>query len=131
MIKQLNSNAFEPQILCEVCSEAVTNPICPSCLIQEIEAWTTLYPNLRRELIPRISKYIHRLDLRIIDEATQCIKCNDKKAIICPYCFTNKVLSELRNMKSNVLILKEFLEFFNFDFDHTGYSKEAEKLGII
>lgn len=130
MIKQINSHAFEPQILCEVCSEAISNPLCPSCLIQELEAWTTLYPDLRNMIIPKISEYIQEIDSQVFSDATPCIKCNNK-AMICPYCFTNKVLEELKNIKANRIILKEFLEFFNFDFDHTGYSKEAEKLGII
>lgn len=28
-------------------------------------------------------------------------------------------------------ILKEFLQFFNYDFEHTGYTKDAEELGVI
>ena len=122
--------AFERDYLCEICGQAVTNPLCPVCLTTEIEAWLTLYPNLRSELIPRLYKYLERTKHRIND-STQCIKCQNKRASICPYCFTEHVLHELKKIKANRIILKEFLQFFNFDFEHTGYSKEAEKLGII
>lgn len=125
-----NFSAFEPQFLCDICSVAVTNPLCPSCLATEIEAWLTLYPNLRRELLPKLRNYLNMVEDRIQD-STQCIKCGNKTASICPYCFTDIVLKELKKLQANSIILKEFFEFFNFDFDHTGYSKEAEKLGVI
>ena len=38
---------------------------------------------------------------------------------------------DYKKLNSNKLILTEFFEFFNFDFHHTGYSKEAEALGVI
>ena len=121
--------AHEPQFLCDVCSIAITNPLCPGCLATEIEAWVTLYPNLRKELLPRIKRYIENIGEQAI-EFTQCIKCGNKTASVCPYCFTEFVFNELKRMKVNKIILKEFLEFFNFDFDHNGYSNE-EKLGVI
>jgi len=131
MLKQIDSTALEPQVLCEVCSIAVTNPLCPSCLTQEIEAWTTLYPDVRTRLLPKLYDYLNQAEDHIVFEATRCIKCNETKGIVCPYCFTEFVLRSLKKIKANRIILKEFLEFFNFDFDHTGYSKEAERLGVI
>lgn len=125
-----NLSLTEPQYLCNVCSIAVTNPLCPACLAIEIQAWVTLYPNLSKELIPRIKRYIENLEEKAID-FTQCIKCGNKTASVCPYCFTNQVLKELKKLEANKIILREFFEFFNFDFDHTGYSQEAEKLGVI
>lgn len=125
-----NLSLNEPQYLCDVCSIAVTNPLCPSCLATEIEAWVTLYPNLSKELIPRIRRYIENISEKAID-FTQCIKCGNKTASVCPYCFTSQVLRELKKLEVNKIILREFFEFFNFDFDHTGYSREAEKLGVI
>jgi len=130
MIKQQDSYAIEPQFLCDVCSEAVTNPICPFCLATEIEAWMTLYPNLRHDLTPYLNKYLKQIGSRIT-EYTQCIKCGNKRAAVCPYCFTEYVLRSLKKIKVNKIILREFLDFFNFDLEHTGYSHEAEKLGVI
>lgn len=126
-----NFSNNEAQFLCDVCSIAVTNPICPACLIQEIEAWTTTYPDLKENLMPKLYEYLHQEQERIIFQATRCIKCNEEIGIVCPYCFTNFVFLELKKLKVSKLVLKEFLEFFNFDFDHTGYSIEAERLGVI
>ncbi len=125
-----NFSAFEPQFLCDECNIAVTNPLCPACLATEVEAWLTLYPNLRKELLPRLKSYLAKMEDKEL-EYTQCIKCKNNIASVCPYCFTEYVLRELKRIEANKIVLGEFFEFFNFDFDRTGYSKEAEKLGVI
>ena len=130
MTTKTNYSAAEAHFLCDVCSEAVTNPICPSCLTTEIEAWLTLYPNLKQALLPRLTNFINKTEDRSLD-STECIICHNKRAAACPYCFTQKVLTELKKIHADKMILKEFFEFFNFDFDHNGYSKEAEDLGVI
>ena len=118
------------QYLCDFCSEPVSNPLCPFCLAIEIEAWLTLYPDLRRRLLSRMRNYLNQADSRAMD-STLCIKCNNKRASICPYCFTEFVLNELKRLEANKIVMTEFFQFFNFDFDHTEYSYEAEKLGVI
>lgn len=128
---QKNYPAHENQYMCDECSEAVTNPICPFCLATEIKAWLTLYPNLRQELMPRIQKYLTQISNKIVNYGTECIKCGNKRAFVCPYCFTYFVFNELVKINANKIILKEFFHFFNFDLHHTGYTKYAEDIGII
>ncbi len=123
-------SAFEPRSFCDVCSTAITNPICPNCLILEIEAWLTFYPNLKKELLQRIKKYIDEREEKL-SGFLRCIKCKSMDISICPYCFTDRILKELKKLEANKIIIKEFFEFFNFDFEHSGYSKEAENLGLI
>ena len=131
MLTNNSTLALEPeQFLCDVCSVTVTNPICPTCLSTEVEAWLTLYPNLRKELMPKLASYLYKLDTKVID-STQCIKCGNNTASICPYCFTNHVFKELKCLNVSKQIMKEYFEFFNFDLEHVGYCKEAEKLGAI
>jgi len=108
--------APEQHFMCDVCGEAVTTPLCPICLTIEIDAWTTLYPNLRKELLPELKKYLKIIESKIQD-STKCIKCKDKRASVCPYCFTDYVLGELKKISSNNQILKEFLDFFDFDHE--------------
>ncbi len=127
---QKKFTAFEPQFMCDVCSEAVINPLCPFCLNTEIEAWLTLYPDLRYMLLPSIKKYLQKIDSEA-NPSTKCISCGYHSAFLCPYCFTEFVLKELKRIHASRIILKEFFQFFNFDFDHKGYSKEAERLGLI
>tara|TARA_Y100000310_G_scaffold306787_1_gene348260 strand:+ start:23219 stop:23611 length:393 start_codon:yes stop_codon:yes gene_type:complete len=114
MLKKFDYLAFEPQFLCEICAEAVTTPLCPVCLTKEIDAWTTLYPNLRKELLPKLKEYLEHIKENIT-ESTACIKCKNKRASVCPYCFTDHVLGQLKKISSNSQITKEFLDFFDFD----------------
>jgi len=111
---QKNYQVFETHYMCDVCSEAVTNPLCPVCLTTEINAWLTLYPNLRKELMPKLNEYLKKIKEKITD-STKCIKCKNKRASICPYCFTDYVLTELKKLESSKIILKEFIDFFNFN----------------
>ena len=131
MLTQKNYNTDETQYMCDVCSEAVTNPICPFCLTTEIKAWLTFYPDLEQELLPRINKFLHRITNQITSYGTECIKCKNKRAHVCPYCFTRYVFDELQKINVSRLVLKEFFEFFNFDLHHTGYTEEAEELGVF
>ena len=112
MLTKNQSNA-EQQYSCDVCSEAITNPICPVCLATEIEAWLTFYPDLREGIYPKIGRYLKKIKEKI-EDSTQCIKCGNKIASVCPFCFTDFVLDELHQMKANKILLKEFVGFFNF-----------------
>jgi len=127
MIRKKNFG-LEPQFLCDECSEAVTNPICPSCISFELEAWLTLYPNLKKEIFPILNKYLLEKKEKI-EPPTTCIICGNPTSI-CPYCFTSFVFKILRKMKVSKIIIREFFEFFNFDLEHKGYTKDAEKLKI-
>ena len=43
----------------------------------------------------------------------------------------NAVYKKLKAIARSRKAQKEFLSLFNFDFEHTGYSKDAEELGVI
>ncbi len=105
---------YEPEFYeCKICNEPITNPICPVCLSAEIDIWSTNYPNLRKELAPKLKKHLKMIQQHI-DNAVQCIKCNEKRTFICPYCFIRDVLIELDRLGVNRIIKKEFLQFFNY-----------------
>lgn len=126
MIFQKYTNSLETTHICDVCSEAVTNPICPFCLTTEIDAWLTLYPHLRKDLMKKIHKFLDNVSNRITTYGTTCIKCGEKRAFVCTYCFTDFVYRELEKINTGKFVKEEFLDFFNFDFDHTGYTQEEE-----
>ncbi|MBS3081276.1 hypothetical protein J4221_07435 [Candidatus Pacearchaeota archaeon] len=126
MILNKYTKDLETNHLCDVCSEAVTNPICPFCLAAEIDVWLTLYPDLRKKLMPKLNKYLNNISNRITTYGTLCIKCNKRQAFVCTYCFTEYVLIELNNLDVGNFIIKEFIDFFNFDLNYKGYYKEIE-----
>lgn len=127
MAPERNGRFYE----CLECDEAVSNPLCPMCLTRQIDAWLSSYPSeIRKKIVGNIKEYVEKAN-NIAGESTKCIVCNKKTASLCPYCFTNHVLDELKRLRVARLILKEFLQFFNYDFTHMGYTKEAERLGVI
>ena len=116
---------------CLECREPVSNPLCPICLSRQINAWLASYPSeIKSKIIKNIQEYIKKTH-NIDSEFVKCIACNKKTASLCPYCFTNHVFNELKKLKVARMILKEFLQFFNYDFEHIGYSRDAERLGVI
>ena len=130
MLSNNNFLASERFYECLECKEAVYNPICPFCLAEQIEVWLSSYPSeIKNKIVKEIKDYAKKTD-EIAGKTTQCVVCKKRRASLCPYCFTNYVLGELKKIKVSRIILKEFLVFFNFDFEHTGYSGEAERLGI-
>ncbi len=111
---------------CLECDEPVTNPLCPDCLKIELQAWLTNYPNLGQKLLPKLNQYLNQLK-KLTKDTTQCIHCNKKATSLCPYCFTEYTLNELKRLKINKQILKEFLQFFNFNFEYSRHIKDTEK----
>ncbi len=132
MLRANNYMPSERFYECLDCREAIFNPLCPTCLTTQIEVWlssVSSYPQ-KAKVLKTIKDYVKKAN-NLADESTTCISCRKQQASLCPYCFTNYVFNLLKKMKANRIILKEFLQFFNYDFEHTGYSKEAEELGVI
>ncbi len=104
--------------MCVECDEAIYNPICPSCLVKEISVWLKKYPRLWRKVIIELNRYITQA-LRLYKSATKCVACGNNTTFLCPYCFTAYTLQVLKNNKASKIVLREFVELFNFDFEHT------------
>lgn len=116
-------------LLCTECKEAIYNPICPLCLANEIKEW--LRENKLRIIVgKKIDEFISKNSLAI-GSSNVCIICKKENSFACPYCFTEFMFNCLKRMKASKKVQREFLEFFNYDFEHTGYSEDAEELGLL
>ena len=109
---------------CILCREAITNPICASCLEAQISTWLNeINPDLVLELKEKTK------DISFgFNSVDTCILCN-KKMDVCAYCYTEYIFNWLVN--TNKDLAKRFITYFNFDLEHKGYHKKAEKLGFI
>jgi len=128
---QNNVTASERFYECLDCREAVYHPLCPTCLSLQVDAWLSslsTYP-LKEKILKNMKLYVEKTN-NLAGDSTICISCKKPRASLCPYCFTEYIFNLLKDMKVNRIILKEFLQFFNYDFEHTGYSEEAEKMGL-
>ncbi len=126
--KEYDVNSFN-YTDCIECKEGIFNPICPFCLAQEIKAWLDQANNkkLRRIVMQEIRKILNNSFISTFI-SNKCIKCKNYTSFMCPYCFTEKIYNAIKNskIKNKKRIREEFLTFFNFDFEHTGYGKELE-----
>jgi hypothetical protein len=113
---------------CSFCTESITNPLCPFCLAEEIQAWLTLYPHLKEDILSSLNDYLKKINNSLTSYGVVCIKCGEDRASVCPYCFTEFVFKKLIEIKANRLVLKEFFDFFDFDLEHKGYIEFVEEL---
>jgi hypothetical protein len=125
MVKQILHPGLEreDEYNCLQCSEAITNPICHNCLAKGIKNWMSSYPKIKKEMTPKLKSYLRQVN-ELVENSVNCVSCN-KKAALCPYCFTEGVLNLLKKNKINEQIIQDFLSIFNFDFKHEGYIKDA------
>jgi len=119
----------QKHIFCLNCSEIIFNPICPECIAKEFSRWIESYPEMKKARL-MANKFAEKG--KIFNGISQtCITCGNNNAYLCPYCFTEYLFGILKNVKADAKILSEFLLLFNFDFEHSGYYKEGEELGVF
>lgn len=109
---------------CVLCMEAVTNPVCSSCLETQMSVWLN---EVNPELINGLREKTNEVSFGL-NVVGACILCN-KEMNVCTYCYTEHIFNWL--IKTNKELAKRFMVYFNFDLEHSGYHKKAEKLGII
>ena len=114
---------------CMQCIQPITNPICHECLCNQIASWLDLYPNIKKKMMPRIRSYVKEVSNNTV-ESVNCIICQNKKAALCPYCFTEGIFNMLSKCKIDRMIIMDFLSTFNFDLKHEGYIQEAIEAGL-
>lgn len=118
---------------CLECGEPITNPICPDCILKQFTIWIEQYPKLKKKILPGLKKFV-KSSKEFKQDSQTCIVCYKNSTYLCPYCFTEFVLYSLKEIKSEDNILRDYLEFFNFDFGDfrgRGYSKKAREAGIL
>ena len=114
---------------CVLCSENINQPICHECLAKQVKAWLGFYPDIKKKISPKINSFIKEVEGLIV-ETSDCVCCKNKKAALCPYCFSDRIFRMLKKSKISPFIIGDFIATFNFDFDHTGYVHEAEIEGV-
>jgi len=99
---------------CVECQEVITQPVCSQCLSVEMEDWLQeAKPELLDELKLVADESFGMGDIN-------CILCKERMNI-CTYCFTEHILEWLGK---NPKLIPEFVTFFNYDLERTGYMKE-------
>lgn len=132
--KKLFLKMLQTFYTCAECQESIYNPICPSCLAREIEVWLNEKNKKSKKADKEIgNKILFEVKAYLGNglEGGKCIICKRNSDFLCPYCFTKEVFDILKELKVSNGLLEDFFTHFNYDFDHTGYTKEAEEMNIL
>ncbi len=105
-METLHMNAHSS--ICGVCNEAITNPICPKCLEEEITQWLKARAP---ELVPLV-KGVSDISTGFEYASTKCIICGGKVSI-CAHCFSSEIYSQLK--LKNPELAEEFARSFDFE----------------
>jgi hypothetical protein len=97
---------------CVICDEAITNPICPSCLERQVMHWVG---EKKPSLVPILKDV--GASVKTFEHAnTSCIICNGSMNV-CAHCYCKEIYTWLLENEYEVLAEK-FLESFNFELDY-------------
>jgi hypothetical protein len=97
---------------CVICDEAITNPICPTCLEHQVVQWVV---EKKPSLVP-IFKQIRTSIQAFTHENTTCILCKNN-INVCPHCYCQEIYAWLSESEY-ISLAEEFKEKFNFELDH-------------
>ncbi len=95
--------------MCHMCGEAITNPLCQDCLVQEMAEWMLDKDQDLAEELLDVSVLFKPLPYSEVN----CAKCSHEIKL-CPYCCRNEVL-KLVNLPKD--LKKEFKETFKIGID--------------
>ena len=87
-------------VICNICKEIVTNPICPMCMAKSIKAWLVQNnPKLANVIDSRLSIF----DLSDDEEAVSCIKCG-RPVNICMYCSSQEIYDWVKESNDELAV---------------------------
>ncbi len=87
---------------CIDCQEAITNPVCPNCLAEQMKVFVG-------ETNDGLASYIYGAN---IEGSTQCISCQQGMGL-CAHCFSRDIYCFI--LENDMLLAKEFKARFDFD----------------
>lgn len=95
--------------VCVICNEGISNPICPDCLMREIEQWLhEKQPSLVQNLQGLFTVF------EDVEQNMSCVVCRSSMHI-CPHCVAREVHSMLYEINQEVA--EEFFNYFNFQLE--------------
>lgn len=109
------------QNLCIKCIEPITNPVCPTCHLKEMEIWLTDYeinPFAIQIILSTLRNKLKRIES---PNENKCIICGKRELTLCSYCFFLEAAKILKELNIPDAIVDEFLYTFNYRFGHSNY----------
>jgi len=126
-------------ILCLKCGYSITEPICASCVINEIRIW--LYEQkLERYIFKKINNELKFLLNRVEsieyilspsrnrwkETRMKCIRCRGEMSLMCFYCVSNQAGQIMKFNLNDEETLENFQESFNMKPYDYGLKEEID-----
>lgn len=115
-------------ISCVVCNYAITEPLCASCVINQVKAWMhdrdvkEKFSRTINKKLKIILKRVDSLDYVISpfeeeDLIFKCLKCKDGIHLMCFYCVSSQASQIVKSNIKNKKLIESFEESFNTNLD--------------
>lgn len=124
--------------LCTKCSYPITEPLCSSCVIDEIKIWLydqRVKKDAARKINQELNFLLHQIEAldyvffpsRSIWKISKinCVKCKKDMHLMCFYCVTNQAAWIIKENLRNEESLENFQESFNTEMHD--YELNAEE----
>ena len=92
--------------VCQICNEAITNPICIDCLEQEALYWARDRDTKLIRQIKNLKKSFDVFDLN----TEKCIRCGNEMRV-CSHCFLTEIAKLIKDENLRTLFKKSFISF--------------------
>ena len=129
--------------LCLKCNYSITEPICASCVINEIKVWLSEQP-IKSSAVRKIdNKFnyllnkIESMDYALVPSRNMrkmsvmnCIRCKQEMALMCFYCVNNEANKIMEDNLDCENSIESFQESFHTGFQNYELSKENNLLFI-
>lgn len=106
IISLLKEETIETET-CAICSEGISNPICPDCLASQMQAFFGENVGKRNHFVQRLAK----IAMANVTVASWCVLCK-KPMAVCTHCYSSAVHDEL--LADYPELEHEFLLHFNY-----------------
>ena len=103
----MKPSAYSTKHECLLCGDAITNPVCHTCLQTEVAGWLE---NQMPKLISRLKK-TGEMFASYTHPGTSCILCGNNMNV-CSHCYCDEVNKLLEDYPR---LAEEFTTFFNFE----------------
>ncbi len=100
-------------ILCDRCSEAISNPICERCYVEEVGLWLRDRDMQQDQIQKTVGMIRESLEAEGHHSDT-CVLCGNEGLSICSYCFFLKITRILQKLHFSKKDIKDFLNLFNY-----------------
>lgn len=101
---------------CQICLHPITNPVCNSCYLKQVENWLISQGMRAFERGIVLSKIKENLPGEGLNPHL-CIACLNEHLSLCSYCFFFNVARILRELNFSEKFLENFDEVFNYERD--------------